>query len=50
MAMQPRLKPSNARAAVARGLLDGYVSPEGEQRDDGVFDPEALRDAVAGSD
>jgi N-methylhydantoinase B len=38
------------RAAIARDLVDGYVSPHGAQRDYGVADPDALRRAVAGAD
>jgi N-methylhydantoinase B len=35
------------RAAIARDLIDGYVSEEGARRDYGVSDPETLRRAVA---
>jgi len=37
------------RGAIGRDLLDGYVTPEGAQRDYSVADPEALRRAVAGA-
>jgi N-methylhydantoinase B len=32
------------RAAIARDLLDGYVSSDGARRDYGIADPEALRE------
>ena len=34
------------RAAIARDLLDGYVSSDGVRRDYGIADPEALREAA----
>jgi N-methylhydantoinase B len=38
------------RAAIGRDLIDGYVSEEGAQRDYGIADPEALREAAAEKD
>jgi N-methylhydantoinase B/oxoprolinase/acetone carboxylase alpha subunit len=35
------------RSAIARDLADGYVSPQAVERDYGVADAQALRQAVA---
>jgi len=37
-------------AAIGRDLLDGYVSPAAAQREYGIADPEALREAAASED
>src|SRR5262245_8079958 len=37
-------------AAIARDLLDGYVSSDGVRRDYGIADPEALREAARRQD
>jgi N-methylhydantoinase B len=38
------------RAAIGRDLLDGYVSAAGAQRDYGIADPRALREAAQSED
>jgi N-methylhydantoinase B len=38
------------RAAIGRDLLDGYISTARAQRDYGVADPEALRQAAESED